>query len=189
MRSGEFDVLVDDGNEATHTVETLITHSMYRKDTYNNDIALIKLATPIKFSRFILPACLPDPVFAEKVNFLSTHLNRRSFDAVKCRIVSALRTHVSTVNMNQEQVSLAYCKKDKLLTLAQFKGKKVFLPAAHRFIIYIPFSFANKSANIKQFLDLSWLLGNPCRCQEVMSSSREIVPNPINGILRCLEFI
>ncbi|XP_037319244.1 coagulation factor X [Pungitius pungitius] len=67
VKLGEFDVLVDDGNEATHTVETLITHSMFRKDTYNNDIALIKLATPIKFSRFILPACLPDPVFAEKV--------------------------------------------------------------------------------------------------------------------------
>lgn len=67
--SGEFDVLVDHGNEATHNVETIMTHNKYRPDTYHNDIALIKLATPIKFTRYILPACLPEQDFAEKVNF------------------------------------------------------------------------------------------------------------------------
>lgn len=69
MRSGEFDVLVDHGNEAIHEVETIITHNKYRQDTNHNDIALIKLATPIKFSRFIRPACLPEQEFAEKVTF------------------------------------------------------------------------------------------------------------------------
>ncbi|XP_028255565.1 coagulation factor X-like [Parambassis ranga] len=67
VRLGEFDTLVDHGNEATHRVETIITHNKYRPDTYHNDIALIKLAMPIKFSRFILPACIPEPDFAEKV--------------------------------------------------------------------------------------------------------------------------
>ncbi|XP_042368876.1 coagulation factor X [Plectropomus leopardus] len=67
VKLGEFDVLVDHGNEATHLVETIITHNKYRPDTYHNDIALIKLATPIKFSRFILPACIPEQDFAEKV--------------------------------------------------------------------------------------------------------------------------
>ncbi|XP_068586804.1 coagulation factor X [Cebidichthys violaceus] len=67
VKLGEFDVLVDHGNEATHQVETIITHNKYRPDTYHNDIALIKLATPIKFSRFILPACIPESDFAEKV--------------------------------------------------------------------------------------------------------------------------
>ncbi|XP_044043506.1 coagulation factor X [Siniperca chuatsi] len=67
VKLGEFDVLVDDGNEATHYVETIITHNKYKRDTYHNDIALIKLATPIKFTRFILPACIPEPDFAEKV--------------------------------------------------------------------------------------------------------------------------
>ena len=66
--SGEFDVLVDEGREATHYVEAIITHSRYKPDTYHNDIALIKLAKPIRFTRFILPACLPEPEFAEKVN-------------------------------------------------------------------------------------------------------------------------
>ncbi|TMS01036.1 Coagulation factor X [Larimichthys crocea] len=67
VRLGEFDVLVDHGNEATHHVETIITNNKFRPDTYHNDIALIKLASPIKFSRFILPACLPEQEFAEKV--------------------------------------------------------------------------------------------------------------------------
>lgn len=66
--AGEFDVLVDDGNEAIYEVETIFTHPKYQPETYHNDIALMKLAKPIKFSRFILPACLPEQDFAEKVN-------------------------------------------------------------------------------------------------------------------------
>ncbi|XP_034721464.1 coagulation factor X-like, partial [Etheostoma cragini] len=69
VRLGEFDTLVDHGNEATHQVQTIITHRGYRPDTYHNDIALLKLATPITFSRYILPACLPKQDFAEKVNY------------------------------------------------------------------------------------------------------------------------
>ncbi|KAM9835984.1 uncharacterized protein ACBR49_019658 [Aulostomus maculatus] len=67
VRLGEFDVLVDDGNEATYLIESIVSHNNYRPDTYHNDIALVKLTTPIKFSRYILPACLPEQEFAEKV--------------------------------------------------------------------------------------------------------------------------
>lgn len=65
---GEFDALVEEGTEATHEVETIMTHNKYKPDTYHNDIALIKLATPIQYSRFIVPACLPEQDFAESVN-------------------------------------------------------------------------------------------------------------------------
>ena len=68
VRSGEFDTLVDDGNEAIHHVAAIVTHFKYKPDTYHNDIALIKLATPIKFTRYILPVCIPESDFAEKVN-------------------------------------------------------------------------------------------------------------------------
>ncbi|KAM6957990.1 uncharacterized protein LKV04_022126 [Tautogolabrus adspersus] len=67
IKVGEFDMLVDSGNEAIHLVETIISHNRYKPETFLNDIALIKLATPIKFTRFILPACLPESDFAEKV--------------------------------------------------------------------------------------------------------------------------
>ncbi|XP_022077838.2 coagulation factor X isoform X2 [Acanthochromis polyacanthus] len=67
VKLGEFDRLVNESNEVDHTVETIVTHNRYQPNTYHNDIALIKLATPIKFSRYILPACLPEQDFAEKV--------------------------------------------------------------------------------------------------------------------------
>lgn len=73
MHSGEFDTLVDDGNEATYNVEAIITHNKYKPDTYLNDIALLKLNKPIKFSRFILPACIPEQAFAEKVKIKPLH--------------------------------------------------------------------------------------------------------------------
>lgn len=66
-------MLVDDGNEAIHEVETIFTHPKYQPETYDNDIALMKLARPIKFTRFILPACLPEQDFAEKVNTETNH--------------------------------------------------------------------------------------------------------------------
>lgn len=69
LHSGEFDVLVDHGNEETYNVDTIIAHHKYMPETYLNDIALIKVSKPIKFSRFILPACLPEQDFAEKVNW------------------------------------------------------------------------------------------------------------------------
>lgn len=68
MCSGETDQLKQEGNEQIHQVDAIVTHFHYKPDTYHNDIALIKLVTPIKFSRYILPACLPEPDFAEKVN-------------------------------------------------------------------------------------------------------------------------
>ncbi|XP_072305773.1 uncharacterized protein [Eucyclogobius newberryi] len=64
---GEFDTQVKHGNEAMHQVEKVLLHQKYRPDTYHNDIALIKLRTPVTFSRYILPVCLPTRDFAEKV--------------------------------------------------------------------------------------------------------------------------
>lgn len=65
---GEFDMLAVDGNEATHEVETIMAHNNYRPNTYHNDIALIKLVKPIKYTKYILPACIPEQEFAESVN-------------------------------------------------------------------------------------------------------------------------
>ncbi|XP_011341020.1 trypsin-1 isoform X2 [Ooceraea biroi] len=45
-----------------YKVEKTIKHSGYSTTNYNNDIALIKLAHPIKFQGSMRPACLPDRV-------------------------------------------------------------------------------------------------------------------------------
>lgn len=65
--------MVNEGTESTHEVDSIISHNHYKPVTYHNDIALIKLATPIKFSNFILPACIPEMDFAEKVNVCLSH--------------------------------------------------------------------------------------------------------------------
>ncbi|KAM4601682.1 uncharacterized protein ACJ7VT_019731 [Polymixia lowei] len=64
---GEFDTEVKEGREAIYYVETVLIHKHYKPETYHNDIALIKLSSPVTFSQFILPACLPQRDFAEKV--------------------------------------------------------------------------------------------------------------------------
>lgn len=65
--TGETDVLVREGREAVHAVEQVLVHTNYQPETYHNDIALIKLVQPITFTKYILPACLPDRDFAERV--------------------------------------------------------------------------------------------------------------------------
>uniref|UniRef100_A0A8D0CFI7 coagulation factor Xa n=1 Tax=Scleropages formosus TaxID=113540 RepID=A0A8D0CFI7_SCLFO len=64
---GEIDTKVNESREAIHEVAQVLTHKQYVRETYHNDIALIKLQKPIKFTPFILPACLPEADFAEKV--------------------------------------------------------------------------------------------------------------------------
>ncbi|XP_036396299.1 coagulation factor X [Megalops cyprinoides] len=64
---GDFDREVKEPHEAVYEVDQVLTHRRYIPETYHNDIALIKLQKPIKFSPYILPACLPDNEFAEQV--------------------------------------------------------------------------------------------------------------------------
>ncbi|XP_017557329.1 coagulation factor X [Pygocentrus nattereri] len=64
---GEFDTLKREGHEARHEVDQVLVHMNYIPETYHNDIALIKLAKPITFTEFILPACMPERDFAERV--------------------------------------------------------------------------------------------------------------------------
>ncbi|XP_016297190.1 coagulation factor X [Sinocyclocheilus anshuiensis] len=64
---GEFDTLVNESQEVTHDVDKILIHKNYMADTYHNDIALIKLSKPIKFTKFIIPACLPEREFAERI--------------------------------------------------------------------------------------------------------------------------
>ncbi|XP_066516063.1 coagulation factor X [Hoplias malabaricus] len=64
---GEFDTLTREGREMTHAVDQVLVHVSYVPETYHNDIALIKLVKPIKFTEYIIPACLPERDFAERV--------------------------------------------------------------------------------------------------------------------------
>ncbi|XP_063809196.1 coagulation factor X [Pseudophryne corroboree] len=64
---GDLNTLKNEGTESTHKVERIIVHPKFVKLTYDFDIAVIKLKEAINFTDNIIPACLPDPDFAEQV--------------------------------------------------------------------------------------------------------------------------
>lgn len=45
-------------NEVTVGVDMFITHPNYDDLTFNNDIGLLKLSTPVNFTAYIFPVCL-----------------------------------------------------------------------------------------------------------------------------------
>lgn len=55
----------------TIPVSHIISHPKYDSMTVDNDIALLRLATPVKFTMYIVPACLPSRALADRV----LHLN------------------------------------------------------------------------------------------------------------------
>ena len=54
------DVEKNDSNPVqVHRAEKIIMHPEYDMKTVRNDIALIKMARPIKFNDYAVPVCLP----------------------------------------------------------------------------------------------------------------------------------
>ncbi|KAK9534511.1 hypothetical protein VZT92_006952 [Zoarces viviparus] len=48
-------------NEVQRTVTQIINHPGYNSETNNNDISLLKLSSPVTFTKYILPVCLAAP--------------------------------------------------------------------------------------------------------------------------------
>jgi len=55
-------------NLVTRSVSSIISHSQYNDNTMQNDIALLKLSSPVEVSSDVLPVCLPPskPTYAGK---------------------------------------------------------------------------------------------------------------------------
>ncbi|RXN14920.1 serine protease 27-like protein [Labeo rohita] len=54
-------------NEITKTVNNIIAHNAYNPNSYDNDIALLHLSSPVTFNDYIQPVCLA----AQSSNFPS----------------------------------------------------------------------------------------------------------------------
>ncbi|XP_035267505.1 coagulation factor IXa [Anguilla anguilla] len=69
VRVGEHNILHTDGLEQDHKVAEQRLHPHYnpRMNLYNNDIALLRLETPIRFSDYALPICLGPKDFTESL--------------------------------------------------------------------------------------------------------------------------
>ncbi|KAM5288082.1 coagulation factor VII [Ctenodactylus gundi] len=65
VRVGDRDTEKEEGNEASHEVAAIIKHNRFVLETYDFDIAVLRLRTPITFRRNVAPACLPRRDWAE----------------------------------------------------------------------------------------------------------------------------
>ncbi|XP_006851611.1 PREDICTED: coagulation factor X [Chrysochloris asiatica] len=65
VRVGDLNTEKEEGNEMAHDVELIIKHNKFVQETYDFDIAVIKLKTPITFRMNVAPACLPEKDWAE----------------------------------------------------------------------------------------------------------------------------
>ncbi|XP_010592341.1 coagulation factor X [Loxodonta africana] len=65
VRVGDRNTEKEEGNEMAHEVEIILKHNKFVRETYDFDIAVIKLKTPITFRMNVAPACLPEKDWAE----------------------------------------------------------------------------------------------------------------------------
>ncbi|KAL3999862.1 dynein assembly factor 5, axonemal [Sarotherodon galilaeus] len=56
---GEHDITVNEGTEQLIQVAEIIMHENYVSSTADNDIALLRLASPIIYTQYAVPVCLP----------------------------------------------------------------------------------------------------------------------------------
>ncbi|XP_034558805.1 uncharacterized protein prss56 [Notolabrus celidotus] len=56
---GEFDITKTDPDEQVLKVNRIITHPKFNPKTFNNDIALVELTSPVVLSDHVTPVCLP----------------------------------------------------------------------------------------------------------------------------------
>ncbi|KFZ65996.1 Coagulation factor X, partial [Antrostomus carolinensis] len=64
---GMVDKEKEEPSRAKHRVEKIIKHDKFDTETFDSDIALLKLEEPITFSEDVVPACLPEEDFANDI--------------------------------------------------------------------------------------------------------------------------
>ncbi|XP_071590450.1 coagulation factor X-like [Heliangelus exortis] len=70
---GMVDKEKEEPSRAVHRVEKIIAHAEFDTETFDSDIALLKLEEPITFSEDVVPACLPEEHFANDVLMNQTY--------------------------------------------------------------------------------------------------------------------
>uniref|UniRef100_A0A3Q2YQ84 Coagulation factor VII n=1 Tax=Hippocampus comes TaxID=109280 RepID=A0A3Q2YQ84_HIPCM len=64
--AGEHNTMVEEGTEQVIQVAQILMHERYEKKTADNDIALLRLASPVVYTPYAVPACLPTKSLAER---------------------------------------------------------------------------------------------------------------------------
>lgn len=75
IRLGKYDRTIVEDTEFAVNIEEIIVHPDYSPETFDSDIALVKVAEKIPFTDYILPICLAgDPFEIDQVFFKSSKL-------------------------------------------------------------------------------------------------------------------
>ncbi|KAM9738148.1 coagulation factor VII-like isoform 2-T2 [Menidia menidia] len=64
--AGEHNIQVNESTEQLVPVAEVVTHESYSRATVDHDIALLRLATPLRYGTFAVPVCLPTRLLAER---------------------------------------------------------------------------------------------------------------------------
>jgi len=59
--TGAHDLLALEPNRVAHTVAKVFLHPDFNLDTFDSDVALLRLNTPVTWSSTVSPVCLPPP--------------------------------------------------------------------------------------------------------------------------------
>ncbi|XP_034035379.1 coagulation factor VII [Thalassophryne amazonica] len=113
--AGEHDTEKDEGTEQHIQVTDIITHEHYVPLTANNDIALLRLAEPIVYSPYAVPACLPTQPLADRDLWaVSMHMvsgwGRRSENGPTSRILRRLQVPRIRTQQCQEESGVVLTK-------------------------------------------------------------------------------
>lgn len=58
-------------NEVMRHVTQIVNHPDYNRNTFNNDVSLLRLSSPVTFSNYIRPVCLAAPGSTVHADLLS----------------------------------------------------------------------------------------------------------------------
>jgi len=72
--AGEFNLVEKEGHEQERRVVRTFKHPHYNKDNVDNDIAILKLESPLELTQRVWPACLPDQNEELKPELMATIL-------------------------------------------------------------------------------------------------------------------
>ena len=59
IKAGDYHLVEKEGSEQEVSIEKVFVHRGYRKETYESDIALVKLKQPVELGDFVRTVCLP----------------------------------------------------------------------------------------------------------------------------------
>ncbi|KAG9492252.1 coagulation factor X [Eleutherodactylus coqui] len=110
---GEMNTDKKDASESVHKVDKIIIHPKFVRLTYDYDIAVIKLQEAINFTDNIIPACLPDPDFAEDVLMNERQAMVSGFGRLHERGVHATKLQM----LNVPYITRQTCKESSRFTI------------------------------------------------------------------------